>query len=76
LLIYYVMTATNKQYSYPRVTVIRIDVHLEGKNPTNMTHMLLTLVHVRPVYASYERSPYVATFHESSTELDRVTAPN
>jgi hypothetical protein len=26
-------------------------------------------VHVRPTYASYGQSPYVATFHESSTEL-------
>jgi hypothetical protein len=26
-------------------------------------------------YASYERSPYVATFHEPSTELSRTTAP-
>jgi hypothetical protein len=25
------MTATNKRYSYPRVTVIRIDVHPQGK---------------------------------------------
>jgi hypothetical protein len=26
-------------------------------------------------YASYERSPYVATFHEPSIELSRTTAP-
>jgi hypothetical protein len=40
-----------------------------------MTCTLPTPVHVCPVYASYGQSPYVATFHESSTELDRVTAP-
>jgi hypothetical protein len=35
---YYEMTATNKRYSYPKVTVIRIDVHLVGENLTNMPH--------------------------------------
>jgi hypothetical protein len=30
LLINYVKTATNKWYSYPRVVVIRIDVHHIG----------------------------------------------
>jgi hypothetical protein len=35
-----------------------------------MTHMLPTPVNVHPVYASYEQSPYVATFHELSTDLD------
>jgi hypothetical protein len=40
-----------------------------------MTRMLPTPAHVHPSYASYGWSPYVATFHESSTELDRVTAP-
>jgi hypothetical protein len=62
-------------YSYPRVTAIQIDVHSTGENPTNMTRTLPTPVHVRPVYASYGWSPYVATFHELSTELDGVTAP-
>jgi hypothetical protein len=37
--------------------------------------MLPTPVHVRPAYASCGQSPYVATFHESSTELSRPTAP-
>jgi hypothetical protein len=46
-----------------------------GKNSTNMTRMLPTPVHIRPTYASCGRSPYVATLHESPTELDRVTAP-
>jgi hypothetical protein len=36
--------------------------------------MLPTPVHVRPAYASCRQFLYVATFHESSTELDRVTA--
>jgi hypothetical protein len=69
------MTAINKQYSYPRVTVIWINVHPTGKNPINMTCTFLMSVHLCLVYASYEQSPYVATFHESSTELDRITAP-
>jgi hypothetical protein len=69
------MAATKKQYSYPRVAAIQIDVHPTGENPTNTTRTLLTPVHLRPVYASYAQSPYMATFHEMSTELDRVTAP-
>jgi hypothetical protein len=32
------MTATNKWYSYPRVAVIRIDVHPTGENLINMSH--------------------------------------
>jgi hypothetical protein len=44
-------------------------------NPTNTTRMLPTPVHVHSAYASCGRSLYVATLHESPTELDRVTAP-
>jgi hypothetical protein len=29
------MIVTNKLYSHPRVTVIQIDIHLAGGNPTN-----------------------------------------
>jgi hypothetical protein len=32
------MTATNKWYSYPRATAIRIDIHPEGENPINTLH--------------------------------------
>jgi hypothetical protein len=48
---------------------------MQGKNPINTTHMLPTPIHVRPTYAFCGWSPYVATFHESSTELSRPTAP-
>jgi hypothetical protein len=41
---------------------------------TNTTYMLPMPVHVRPAYASCGWSPYVATFHESSTGLDGCTA--
>jgi hypothetical protein len=58
-----------------RVTVIQIDVHPAGENPTNMTRTLPTPVHVCPTYAFYAQFLYVSTFHESSTKLDRVTAP-
>jgi hypothetical protein len=68
------MTATNKRLPYLRVVVIRINVHPAGENPTNTICTLLTPVHVRPAYASYGRSPYMATFHESSTDLSRPTA--
>jgi hypothetical protein len=49
---------------------IRIDVHPVGENLTNMTRTLPTPVHVRPAYASYGRSPYVATFRKAPTDLD------
>jgi hypothetical protein len=58
-------------YSYPRVTVIRIDVHPAGENSTNTTRTLPTPVHARLVYASCGWFPYVATFHEVSIDLDR-----
>jgi hypothetical protein len=62
-------------YSYPRVAAIWIDVHITWENSINTTRMLPIPVHVHPTYASCGQSPYVATFHESSTELDIVTAP-
>jgi hypothetical protein len=48
-------------YSYSGVTVIRINVHPAGKNPTNKTHTLLTPVHVRflrtvPVHGNLPRA--------------------
>jgi hypothetical protein len=55
--------------------VIRIDVHPAGENPTNMPRTLPMPDHVRLAYASCGQSLYVATFHESSTELSRPTAP-
>jgi hypothetical protein len=58
-------------YSYSRVAGIRINVHPVGENLTNITRALPTPVHVRPAYVSCGRSPYVATFHEVSTDLDR-----
>jgi hypothetical protein len=50
-------------YSYPRVAVIRIDVHPPGENLTNTPHMLPTLVHARPAYAFCGQFLYVTTFH-------------
>jgi hypothetical protein len=55
--------------------VIRIDVHPVGENLTTTSRTLPALVHVCPAYAFCGQSPYVATFHESSTELSRPTAP-
>jgi hypothetical protein len=54
--------------------MIQIDVYPTGETLTDTTSTLPTPVHVRPVYASCGQSSYIATFHESSTELDRVTA--
>jgi hypothetical protein len=50
---YYVMTATNKRYSYPRVMEIQIDVHPAGENPTNTPQIF----HARSTYGS---QPYVS----------------
>jgi hypothetical protein len=58
-------------HSYLRGAAIRISVHPIGENPTNMTHTLPMPVHVRLAYASCGRSPYVATFREVPTDLDR-----
>jgi hypothetical protein len=40
------MAATNKQYSYPRVAAIQINVHLAGENSTNTPHTF----HARSTY--------------------------
>jgi hypothetical protein len=55
--------------------MIWIDVQPAGKNLTNTTRMLPKQMHVRLTYASCEWSLYMATFHESSTELSKATAP-
>jgi hypothetical protein len=56
---YYVMTATNKQYSYPRVVAIQIDVHHAGENPTNTPHAFHVWWTIR-----ISRGPHIATFHK------------
>jgi hypothetical protein len=67
----YVKSARNKQYSYPRVTAIQIDVNPVGENSIHTTRMLSTPVHVHPAYASCGLSMYVVTFCKPSTALDR-----
>jgi hypothetical protein len=52
-LISYMKTATNKWYSYPRVAVIQINVHLTGENPTNMPH-------ASHAQSTYGPKPYVS----------------
>jgi hypothetical protein len=52
-LINYVKTVTNKRYSYPRVTVIWIDVHPTGENQTNMPYAF----HAQ---SAYDPRPYVS----------------
>jgi hypothetical protein len=63
------MTATNKRYSYPRVTVIQIDVHPTGENPIDMPHAF----HAQFVYGprpyishSLRRQPF-ASPHKDET---------
>jgi hypothetical protein len=55
--------------------MIRIDVHPTRENPTIMTRTLLMPVHVHPAYASYGRSPHVATFREVINSDGQSTAP-
>jgi hypothetical protein len=50
---YYVITATNKRYTYPRVTTIQIDVHPTGENPINTPHAF----HARSAYCP---RPYIS----------------
>jgi hypothetical protein len=47
------MTATNKRYTYPRVTMIRIDVHPAVENPINTSHAF----HAQSAYGP---QPYVS----------------
>jgi hypothetical protein len=69
------MTATNKRYSYPRVTVIRINVHPTGEKPTNTPHASHTQSTYGPrLYTSHMVNAY-QPFTESSTNFYRSTAP-
>jgi hypothetical protein len=72
---YYLMAATNKRLLISKSCGNSNQCTPCRENPTNMTRMLPTPVHVRPTYASYGRSSYVTTLHESSTGLDGCTAP-
>jgi hypothetical protein len=52
-LICYVITTTNKRYSYLRVAAIRFDVHPVGENSTNTPYVF----HAQSMYA---HRPYVS----------------
>jgi hypothetical protein len=61
-LTYYVMTVTNKRYSYPRVTTIRIDIHHIRENPTNMFSTLgprMALDHMYLTWSTYSNLSWV-----------------
>jgi hypothetical protein len=60
---YYMMTTTNKQYKYPRVTVIQIDVHPVGENPTNTPHTF----HARSSYGLRPSIPHVVHIYQPFT---------
>jgi hypothetical protein len=69
------MTATNKQYSYLSVAVIRIDVHPAGENSTNTPHASYTR-------STYDPQPYIShtvresqPFVKSSAAMNIATAP-
>jgi hypothetical protein len=59
------MTATNKQYSYPRVAAIQIDVHPIGENLINIPHTF----HARSVYGP---RPYILRGGNLSLVLTRT----
>jgi hypothetical protein len=70
LVIIYVLTIINNRLL---ISESRDDSNLCTSyrgNLIHMTHMLFTPVHIHHSYASYGQSPYMATFHDDSTELD------
>jgi hypothetical protein len=61
------MTATNKWYSYLRVTVIQIDVHPIGENPNNMILAFLShRIICKRTYANCSIHPRVLKDMEST----------
>jgi hypothetical protein len=73
-LISYVKIATNKQLLISESHGDSNRWTLCRGNLIHTTHTLPTPIHIHHSYASYELSPYMATFHADSTELDRFTA--
>jgi hypothetical protein len=68
------MTTTNKRYSYPRVAVIRIDVHPAQKNPTNMPHAF----YAQFAYGQTIRiscGQHIATFHKVINRFVQIHCP-
>jgi hypothetical protein len=63
------MIVTNKRYSYPRVAVIRIDVHPTGDKSDQHATCFPRSVCVWPSTIHISRDPRIATFHEV---IDRV----
>jgi hypothetical protein len=61
------MTAANKRYSYLRVAVIQIDVHLAGENPINTLHAFHAWFAYgpRPYISRGPRSPPFASPHKT-----------
>jgi hypothetical protein len=47
------MTTANKRYSYMRVAVIQIDIHIAGENLTSKPHVFYA-------QSAYGPSPYVS----------------
>jgi hypothetical protein len=57
-LINYMKTAMNKQYSYPRVAAIQINVHPVGENPTNLPSLFMLGPHMTLDRTYLMRSTY------------------
>jgi hypothetical protein len=78
-LTYYVMIVTNKQYSYPRVTTIRIDIHHIRENPTNMFSTLgprMALDHMYLTWSTYSNLSRSRQQRWTDALLMRKSAPD
>jgi hypothetical protein len=55
-------------YSYPRITVIRIDLHPVGEYPTDTPHAF----HVWSMTIHISCGPYIATFHTVVNRFEQI----
>jgi hypothetical protein len=67
-------TAKNKRYSYPRVAVIRIDVHPAGEPDQHATH-IPCLVHIWFQTIRISHSQHIATFHIVVNRFEQILCP-
>jgi hypothetical protein len=73
-LISYVKTTTNKRYLYPRIAVIRIDVHPAGENLINMSHDFYARFTYNPkTYISHapRRQPFASPHKDKAGPYNR-----
>jgi hypothetical protein len=69
------MIATNKRYSYLRVTVIRIDVHPVGEKPDPHATHFPRSVSVWPSTIRISRGTRISTFHVAVNRFEQIHCP-